>query len=109
MPLGAAPREAGAGPRPKTLRGAPVGFAGAPPVFGHLFKVRHHAIIENDKITSLLGWRPRYDVVSGHRHTYEWFQAQGWAELDTTLADPVWKASWDFAAEAALVERIRRG
>ena len=86
-----------------------VTVAGAPPVFGHLFKVRHHAIIENDKITSLLGWRPRYDVVSGHRHTYEWFQAQGWAELDTTLADPVWKASWDFAAEAALVERIRRG
>ncbi len=86
-----------------------VTVAGAPPVFGHLFKVRHHAIIENDKITSLLGWRPRYDVVSGHRHTYEWFQAQGWAELDTTLADPVWKASWDFAAEAALAERIRRG
>ena len=86
-----------------------VTVAGAPPVFGHLFKVRHHAIIENDKITSLLGWRPRYDVVSGHRHTYEWFQAQGWAELDTTLADPVWKASWDFAVEAALAERIRRG
>lgn len=83
--------------------------ADATPVFGHLFKVRHHAIIENDKIAGLLGWRPRYDVVSGHRHTYEWFTAQGWADLEESLGDPVWKVSWDFAAEAAVAERIRRG
>ncbi len=93
---------------PDTLL-AEITAAGAAPVFSHLFKVRHHAIIENDKITATLGWRPRYDVVSGHRHTYEWFSAQGWADLDEALGDPVWKASWDFAAEAALAERIRHG
>jgi nucleoside-diphosphate-sugar epimerase len=82
---------------------------GSAPVYGHLFKVRHHAMLENDKITSLLGWSPRYDVVSGHRHTYEWFTAQGYADLDGPLADPVWKSSWDFDAEAALAERLIRG
>ena len=82
---------------------------GAAPVYGHLFKVRHHAMLENDKITSIVGWKPRYTVRSGHEHTYEWFTAQGFADLDGPLADPVWKASWDFEAEAAVAERIRRG
>ena len=82
---------------------------GAPAVYGHLFKVRHHAMFTPAKAERLLGWRPRYDIVSGHRHTFEWFLAQGWDRLDGPLADPVWKSSWDFEAEAALAERLANG
>ena len=82
---------------------------GAASVYGHLFKVRHHAMFTTEKAERLLGWRYRYDVVSGHRHTYDWFLAQGWDRLDGPLADPVWKSSWDFDAEAALAERLANG
>ncbi|MCB0982938.1 MAG: hypothetical protein KDB17_20140, partial [Ilumatobacter sp.] len=61
---------------------------GAASVYGHLFKVRHHAMFTTEKAERLLGWRYRYDVVSGHRHTYDWFLAQGWDRLDGPLADP---------------------
>lgn len=79
------------------------------PVFGHLFSVRHHAIVATHKAEQLLGVRPRYGLAAGHAHTYEWFQRQGWGTLDAALVDPIWKASWDFAAEANLAEMIRRG
>jgi len=82
---------------------------GAAPVFGHLFKKRHHAMITSDKARRLLEWTPQYDVVTGHAQTYRWFREQGWADLRDPLGDPVWKSSWDFDAEAAVVERIRRG
>ena len=67
-----------------------------------------HLVADNRRLQST-GWRPRYDVVSGHQHTYEWFTAQGYANLDGPLADPVWKSSWDFDAEAVVAERLRRG
>lgn len=82
---------------------------GAPPVYGHLFKVRHHAMLSIDKLQRLIGCRPRFDLRAGHEQTYEWFRAMGHDRLDTALVDPVWKASWDFDAEAALADRIRRG
>ena len=81
----------------------------APPVFSHLFKVRHHAALSTAKAERAFGYTPRYDLATGHAHTFEWFCAQGYAELDGPLVDPVWRASWDFDAEAALAERIRRG
>jgi nucleoside-diphosphate-sugar epimerase len=87
---------------------AEVTAPGAPPVFGHLFKVRHHAILDSTKVQRLVG-PPRYSLRSGHEHTYEWVRAMGHDRLDGTLVDPVWKASWDFDAEAALAERITRG
>jgi nucleoside-diphosphate-sugar epimerase len=76
------------------------------PVFGHLFKVRHHAMVSTAKLEAAIAERPRYPLLEGHAQTYEWFRAQGWHELDRPLIDPVWKASWDFAAEAELAERI---
>ena len=82
---------------------------GAPPVFGHLFKVRHHACMSTEKVRTLIGDAPRYSLHDGHAHTYEWFRAQGWDRLDGPLVDPVWKASWDFEAEAALADRLARG
>jgi nucleoside-diphosphate-sugar epimerase len=80
----------------------------ATPIYGHLFKLRHHAELSTEKARRRLGLVPRFDLTQGHRHTYEWFQKQGWASLEHSLADPTWKASWDFAAEDAAVELLRR-
>ena len=82
---------------------------GSVPAYGHLFKVRHHAMLSSRKAEERIGFAPHYDVASGHRHTFEWFTAKGWDQLDGPLADPVWKASWDFDAEAAVAGRIRNG
>jgi nucleoside-diphosphate-sugar epimerase len=81
----------------------------APPVFGHLFKVRHHAMVSTEKARRLVGSVPQYDVGVGHAHTYEWFLEQGWDRLVGPLSDPVWGASWNFDAESAVAERVRRG
>lgn len=82
---------------------------GKPSVFGHLFKVRHHAAVSTEKARRLVGYAWRHDLRSGHEHTYDWFRAQGWDRLDGPLVDPVWKASWDFDAEAELAARIGHG
>jgi nucleoside-diphosphate-sugar epimerase len=79
---------------------------GAAPVFGHLFKVRHHAAMSIEKARRLVGFRPMYDLRSGHEQTYEWFRSRGWDRLDRPLVDPVWKATWDFDREATIAERI---
>lgn len=93
---------------PDELR-AEVDSAGSAPVHGHLFKARHHAMLSIDKARRLAGIEPRYDVRSGHEHTFEWFRAQHYDELDGPLVDPMWRASWDFDAEAAVAQRIRHG
>jgi nucleoside-diphosphate-sugar epimerase len=80
--------------------------AGVPPAFGHLFKVRHHAMVSIAKLQQRLGVTPRFDLASGHRDTYEWFRAQAYDQLSEPLADPVWKATWDFEHEAAIAGRI---
>jgi nucleoside-diphosphate-sugar epimerase len=79
---------------------------GAVPVFGHLFKVRHHASLSTEKARRLVGYHPTYDLRSGHEHTYAWFRSRGWDRLDRPLVDPVWRASWNFDHEAAIAERI---
>jgi nucleoside-diphosphate-sugar epimerase len=77
------------------------------PVFGHLFGVRHHAMASIEKAQRLLGFRCRYDLRAGHEHTYEWFQRAGYASVDGPMVDPMWRASWDFDAEAAAAARAR--
>ena len=57
----------------------------------------------------MLGVRPHYDLCSGHAHTFEWFLDQGYDRLTAPLADPMWKVSWDFDAEAAIAARILDG
>lgn len=79
------------------------------PVFSHLFKVRHHAMLDTSKLASVLGARKQFSLLEGHAHTYEWFRAQGWERLDAPLADPMWKVSWDFDAEAAFADRLAHG
>jgi nucleoside-diphosphate-sugar epimerase len=82
---------------------------GTPPAFGHLFTVRHHAMVSIEKAQRLVGYTARFDLRAGHQHTYQWFLGQGWDRLEGPLADPVWKSSWDFTHEAAVAERIRGG
>ena len=84
-----------------------LGAAGSPPAFGHLFKVRHHAMVSTAKLHARLGVTPRFDLAGGHAHTYDWFRAQGYEQLSQPFVDPVWKATWDFAHEAAIADRIR--
>jgi nucleoside-diphosphate-sugar epimerase len=78
-------------------------------VFGHLFGVRHHAMMSIEKAQRLLGFRNRFDLCSGHADTYEWFRSNGYADVERPMVDPMWKASWDFETEAAVAERVRRG
>jgi nucleoside-diphosphate-sugar epimerase len=80
-----------------------------PKVFGHLFSDRHHAVLSRDKAERRLGFVPAFDFATGHAQTYRWFCDQGWATLDRPLADPVWHASWDFAAEADAAALLRTG
>ena len=77
-----------------------------PRVVGHLFSARHHCSLSIDKARRVLGFEPRHDFESGHRDTYRWFNEQGWQHLDHALADPVWRATWDFAAESAAASSL---
>jgi nucleoside-diphosphate-sugar epimerase len=77
------------------------------PVFGHLFGVRHHAMASIEKAQQRLGLTCRYDLQSGHEDAYEWFRRKGYDDLDGPMVDPMWKASWDFDAEAAVARRVR--
>lgn len=76
-------------------------------VFGHLFSVRHHAVLAIDKAARLAGVRPTFSFESGHRDAYEWFRSAGRHELESPLVDPVWRATWDFDAEAAAAAMLR--
>jgi nucleoside-diphosphate-sugar epimerase len=75
-------------------------------VFSHLFGVRHHAMLDMGKLRAL-GISDRFDLRTGHEDAYAWFRRQGYADLDGPLVDPVWGASWDFDAEAAVAARVR--
>ena len=74
------------------------------PVFGHLFGARHHAELSTAKADAVM--RPRWSFTDGHAATYEWFCAQGWSGRSQPLVDPVWRATWDFDAEAAIAAQI---
>lgn len=78
------------------------------PAFGHLFKVRHHAMASIQKAKDRLGFTCRYDLRSGHEHTYAWFRAQGFADIEGPMVDPMWRASWDFEVEATIAGQLRR-
>ncbi len=78
-----------------------------PGSFGHLFSWRHHAVPSIDKARHLLGHEPRFDIRAGHQQTYAWFVQHGYDRLETSLVDPVWRATWNFAAEDAAVAILR--
>ena len=74
------------------------------PVFGHLFGVRHHAELSTAKADAVM--RPLDDFRSGHASTFDWFRSQGWADRTEPLVDPVWRATWDFDAEARVAAQL---
>jgi nucleoside-diphosphate-sugar epimerase len=69
------------------------------PLFGHLFGVRHHAVLSTDKARRL-GLPAERGFVEGHRQTYEWFLSSPLADAPDSMSDPVWGAGYDFEAEA---------
>ena len=64
--------------------------------FPACFEARHHALVSTEKLERLVGW-PRYDLRSGHEHTYEWFAQQDWSG----------RLSARFTAEADWAARYR--
>lgn len=76
-------------------------------VFGHLFSVRHHAVLAIDKAAHLLDVRPAFDIQTGHRDAYAWFRSVGRHQLTAPLVDPVWRATWDFHAEGVAAAMLR--
>lgn len=98
-------RVVGAEPDIRMLSDELLASVGRPP-FGHLFGRAHHAELSTEKARRVLGFHPALDLEAGHRHTYEWFLAQGWDRLDRPLADPVWRASWDFDHEARVADLV---
>jgi nucleoside-diphosphate-sugar epimerase len=75
------------------------------PLYGHLFGVRHHAVISADKARRL-GLPDERGFVEGHRQTYEWFLSSPFADAPDTMSDPLWGAGYDFAAEANALARL---
>ena len=75
--------------------------------FNHRFQKRLNAVVSSDKARRLLGFEPEFDFEAGHRHTYEWFIAQGLDSLAKPMNDPTWNISWDFEREAQLIARLR--
>ncbi|SDD30635.1 UDP-glucose 4-epimerase [Paenibacillus sp. UNCCL117] len=52
------------------LSGTPLAADYLPPRQGDI----RHSCLDNRKLTSMLGWQPAYDIVSGLRETYEYVQ-----------------------------------
>ena len=76
------------------------------PLYGHLFKERHHGILSLERANSLGLTRERGFRV-GHEQAYEWFCASPLVDAPDAMADPMWGAGYDFALEAAAAERLR--
>ncbi|MCW2613500.1 MAG: hypothetical protein JWN08_494 [Frankiales bacterium] len=84
--------------------------AGAPrgaSVYGHLFAAKHHGVLSTDKARRLVDLPPARDFTTGHRETYEWFCASPLADVDSTIADPLWGAGFDLALEAEVAASLR--
>jgi nucleoside-diphosphate-sugar epimerase len=76
-------------------------------IYGHLFSDRHHAVLSTEKARVRLGLPPGRDLETGHRDTYAWFLGQGGDRIEGALVDPMWRATWDFEAEAAAAASLR--
>ena len=77
------------------------------PLWSHLFDARHHAVLDTTKAATLLGVEPRFDTAAGHADAYDWFVSRGGPDIAEAEVDPVWRATWDFGAEARLAATLR--
>lgn len=75
------------------------------PLWSHLFNVRHHGILSMNKAERLRLPVER-GFVWGHQQTYEWFSSAPLADAGDELFDPVWKAGFDFMAEARALDLL---
>ena len=75
------------------------------PLWSHLFNARHHAVLSTEKADAV-GLPHERGFTVGHQDTYDWFGHSPLAESPDQLFDPVWKAGYDFAAEAAALELL---
>jgi hypothetical protein len=75
--------------------------------FSHLFAARHHGIVSTEKARRLLGLPAERDFPTGMAETYEWFLGSPLAEVDDTMADPLWGAGFDLAYEATVAAELR--
>jgi nucleoside-diphosphate-sugar epimerase len=92
------------GVEPRVLM-VPDGFDAPGPLYGHLFKDRHHGILSLERANSLGLTRERGFHV-GHEQSYEWFCASPLIDAPDAMADPMWGAGYDFALEAVAAERL---
>ena len=75
------------------------------PLWSHLFNARHHGLLSTEKGTAL-DLPTERGFVLGHEQTYDWFRGSPLVDAPDQLFDPVWKAGYDFAAEAAALELL---
>jgi nucleoside-diphosphate-sugar epimerase len=84
----------------------PTGYTTEGPLFGHLFKDRHHGILSVEKAADF-GLTVERGFRLGHEQTYDWFCASPVADSPDVLADPMWGAGYDFGLEAKYAEELR--
>lgn len=92
------------------IRMVPAGFdtaglSAAGPLYGHLFKDRHHGILSVAKAKEF-GLTVERGFRTGYEQTYEWFCASPMVDAPDAMADPMWGAGYDFALEAEAAARL---
>jgi nucleoside-diphosphate-sugar epimerase len=75
--------------------------------YGHLFAAKHHGVLATAKARRLVDLPAARDFSTGHRETYEWFCGSPLADVDSTIADPLWGAGFDLALEAEIAGSLR--
>jgi hypothetical protein len=84
----------------------PDGFDAPGPLYGHLFKERHHGILSRD-VADSLGLTHERGFRLGHEQAFEWFCSSPLVDAPDAMADPLWGAGYDFALEAAAAELLQ--
>jgi len=76
------------------------------PLFGHLFKDRHHGILSVEKAADF-GLTVERGFRLGHEQTYAWFCESPLVDAPDVLADPMWGAGYDLGLESKFAEELR--
>ena len=84
----------------------PTGYTTEAPLFGHLFKDRHHGILSVQKAVDF-GLTVERGFTVGHIQTYEWFCQSPLINAPDVLSDPMWGAGYDFGLEATIASALR--
>ncbi len=84
----------------------PTGYTTEGPLFGHLFKDRHHGILSVQKAADF-GLTVERGFRVGHEQTYEWFCQSPVADSPDVLSDPMWGAGYDLGLEAKFAAELR--